>query len=216
MDIPFSAEQFLDVFKQYNETVFPAQIILVLIALASVYLAIRPTPSSGRWISGILAFLWLWMGIVYHLVFFTAINKAAFLFGGVFVVQGFLFLVTGVFQQKLSFAFRPDLYGWTGMTLVLFALLVYPALGYIFGHSYPSSPTFGLPCPTTIFTFGMLLLCSKKCPLSILIIPFLWAIIGFMAAFNFGILEDTGLIITALIATLMIIWRNRSMSSINS
>jgi len=210
---PFTLDQFLDVFKQYNEAVFPAQILFYLVALAAMYLAIKPTATSDRWIIVILAFLWLWMGIKYHPVFFSPINKAAFLFGSAFVIQGALLLVMGVFQQKLSFRFQPNSYGWTGMALILFALLVYPLLGSALGHSYPSSPTFGLPCPTTIFTFGMLLQSSKKCPISLLIIPFLWSIIGFTAAFHFGILEDTGLLIAGLITLPMVILKNRSLNN---
>jgi hypothetical protein len=53
------------------------------------------------------------MGIVYHLVFFTAINKAAYLFGGLFIIQGILFLIYGVLQNKLSFHFQRDKYGIT-------------------------------------------------------------------------------------------------------
>ena len=100
----------------------------------------------------------------------------------------------------------------TGIILVVFALVVYPLLGYASGHRYPFSPTFGLPCPTTIFTFGMLLMANKKFPVAILIIPFLWSIIGFTAAYHFWILEDTGLLAAGIIALPLILWRNRSFS----
>ena len=186
MKTPFTVEQFLEVFKKYNETVFPMQIILYLMGTIAIYLIIKPTSRSNKIISGILAFLWLWMGIVYHLVFFTAINKAANLFGSIFILQAFLFLSFGVFQNKLSFKFHLDIYGFTGIILIVFALIGYPILGYIFGHRYPLSPTFGLPCPTTIFTFGLLLLIYKKCPVSILVIPFIWSVLGFSAAFHFS------------------------------
>lgn len=125
------------------------------------------------------------------------------------MVQGILFISFGVWQDKFSFKFRVDKYGFIGMIFILFALIVYPILGCFFGHVYPSSPTFGLPCPTTIFTFGLLLLNEKKCPLAVLIIPFLWSIIGFMAAFQFGIVEDTGLLVAGLSASSLLIYRNR-------
>ena len=48
---PFTLDQFLDVFKQYNEAVFPAQILFYLVALAAMYLAIKPTATSDRWIA---------------------------------------------------------------------------------------------------------------------------------------------------------------------
>jgi Family of unknown function (DUF6064) len=209
MKTPFTVEQFLEVFGDYNEAVFPMQVIFYIIGSAAIYLAIRPLPGSNGMISAVLAFLWLWMGIVYHLIFFTAINKAAYVFGFTFILQGILFLSLGVLQNKLSFSFRPDASGITGIILILFALIMYPVLGYTIGHRYPLSPTFGLPCPTTIFTFGLLLLTDKKFPIAILIIPFIWSVIGFTAAFQFGIVEDTGLLVSGLLSLSMLLYRNR-------
>jgi hypothetical protein len=187
MKPPFSAEQFLEVFKNYNQSVFPMQILFYLIGIIAIYLVIKPNANPNKIIGSILAFFWLWMGVVYHLIYFTDINQLAYLFGAFFIVQGILFVVLGVFQDLFSFQFKKDMYGITGIILIVFALIIYPISGYLLGHVYPSSPTFGLPCPTTIFTFGLLLLNQKKCPIAILIIPFIWSIIGFMAAFQFGI-----------------------------
>ncbi len=209
MKTPFTVEQFLGVFKNYNEAVFPMQVVFYLLSAMAIYFTIKPAATSGKLISGVLAFLWLWMGIVYHLIFFTAITKAAYLFGAIFILQGILFLTFGLFQNKISFKFRADIYGVTGVILILFALIAYPLLGKALGHVYPSSPTFGLPCPTTIFTFGILLLSDKKCPVVILIIPFIWSIVGFMAAFNFGIVEDTVLLVSGLLSLPMLLIRNR-------
>jgi hypothetical protein len=151
------------------------------------------------------------MGIVYQIVFFTTINKVAYLFGGLFIIQGVLFLIFGIFRNKFSFQFKKDKYGITGICLILFALIIYPVLGYFLGHTYPSSPTFGLPCPTTIFTFGMILLNQKKCPIFILIIPFIWSITGFIAVFQFGVLEDSSLLIASLITTSLLIYHNKNL-----
>jgi len=212
MKPPFTIEQFLAVFKNYNQQVFPMQVVFYLISAFAIYLIIKPNSKSNKLISIFLSFLWIWMGFVYHIIFFTAINKAAYLFGALFIFQGVLFLVFGIFQNTLSFHYRSDKFGIIGMILILFALIVYPILGYFFGHIYPSSPTFGLPCPTTIFTFGILLINVKKCPLTILVIPFFWTVIGFMAAFQFGILEDMGLLMASLITTSLLIYRNNRLS----
>lgn len=211
MKTPFTAEQFLEIFKTYNQAVWPMQIVFYLLGIVAIYLTFKPTPKSHKVISGVLFFFWLWMGVVYHLIFFTTINKAAYLFGAVFILQSMLFLAYGVFQSKLSFAFRYDRYGMVGIILIVFALIIYPVLGYSAGHVYPYSPTFGLPCPTTIFTFGLLLLCEKKCPLGILVIPFVWSIIGFTAAFHFGVVEDIGLLVAGVLTLILVIVRNRTM-----
>ena len=209
MNPPFTTEQFLEVFKNYNLALFPMQIIFYLIAFYLVILLIKPNLKSNKTISFILSFLWLWMGIVYHIIFFTSINKLAIVFGALFTIQGILFLIFGVFIDKFSFQFKKDSYGIIGIILILFALIVYPILGYFFGHIYPSSPTFGLPCPTTIFTFGLLLLNTNKCPFVIIVIPFVWSLIGFMAAFQFGILEDSSLIVASFISVYLLFYRNK-------
>lgn len=210
MKLPFSTEQFLEVFQNYNLAVWPAQIILWLLAILVIILAIRPRSFSGKYISGVLAFFWLWMGIVYHLMHFTEINKGAYLFGGLFIIQGILFGIVGVWQNKLAFQFKPNLFGLTGGLLLLYALIIYPLLGYALGHAYPASPTFGLPCPTTIFTFGILLWTDKKLPFFLLIIPLLWSLIGFMAAASLGIKEDIGLLIAGLLAGFLIFRHNKT------
>jgi Family of unknown function (DUF6064) len=211
MNPPFTIDQFLEVFKNYNRAVFPAQLVLYLISRIVIYLAVKPNSKSDKAISFILAMLWLWMGIVYHLIFFTAINKAAYLLGVVFILQGILFLVFGVLKNKLSFKFQFDRYGITGLVLVLFSLIVYPILGYTLGHIYPASPTFGLPCPTTIFTFGILLFTDKKLPIVLVIIPVVWSAVGFAAAFSLGIREDIGLAIAGGLFMVLLLVKNRNL-----
>ena len=162
--------------------------------------------------AAILSFFWIWMGIIYHIINFSAINKAAYIFGAAFIFQGILFLYMGFFRQKITFRFYFDIYGITGGVLILFALILYPVLGYFQGHIYPSSPTFGLPCPTTIFTFGLLLWTDRKFPIALIIIPFIWSIIGLSAAFSLGIKEDISLLITTFFATTLLILKNRKMT----
>jgi hypothetical protein len=210
MNLPFTQEQFLNVFRHYNLSVWPMQIILVLFGLAALFFAIKRRPASGKLISAILAFFWLWMGIVYHLINFTAINKAAYGFGLLFIAEGLLLLYFGVLKASLSFRFNPDRYGWTGALFMLYALIIYPILGYLQGHAYPQAPTFGLPCPTTIFTFGLLLWADKKDSPFVFGIPFLWSIIGFTAAMKLGIKEDVGLLVAGVIGSILIIMKNKS------
>jgi hypothetical protein len=140
------------------------------------------------------------MGLVYHLLFFSRINPAAYLFGGLFVVEGLLFVRDA---GKLTFQLNAP-GNWQTPVLWLYALILYPIIGHFTGHAYPAAPTFGLPCPTTIFTFGVLLLADGKVPWRLLVIPVLWALIGTSAAFQFDIYEDTGLLVAAIISVVTI------------
>lgn len=209
MNIPFTADQFLDVVRLYNETFFPLQFLFNVLALICCYVVFRKRTLSRAIVLGLLAFFWLWMGIAYHLVFFTTINNAAYLFGAAFIVQGILFACHSVSSQGISFRYQKNLAGRVGVIFLVFALAIYPVLGSLSGHAYPYLPTFGLPCPTTIFTFGLLLLADKRIPLYLVIIPVLWSIIGFGAALNFTIYEDTGLLVAGLLGLAIIIRNNR-------
>ncbi|WP_414541485.1 DUF6064 family protein [Nostoc sp. CCY0012] len=39
---------------------------------------------------------------------------------------------------------------------------MYPLIGYALGRIFPTSPTFGVPCPTTIFT-----VCDRSPPIRV-------------------------------------------------
>ena len=207
--LPFTTEAFFGVFETYNQTIWPLQIVLNVLALTIVFWAMRPA-QSNRIISGILAVLWLWMGTVYHLVFFTQINKAAYVFSLLFIIQGIVLFLAGVVSGKLSFRVGGGKYSVVGGVFIFYALLIYPILGHFLGHTYPRMPTFGAPCPTTIFTFGMLLWTSRRVPFYVILVPLIWSLIGFSAAIMLGVLEDTGLLVAGIAGTALILWKNRA------
>jgi hypothetical protein len=92
-----------------------------------------------------------------------------------------------------------------GAVLIVYALVVYPVLGHLLGHRYPAAPTFGLPCPTTIFTFGVLLWARAPVPRVLVVVPMLWAALGAVAAMQLGVPEDFGLLVAGVTAVPMIL-----------
>jgi hypothetical protein len=196
MKIPFTVEQFFDVFVNYNHAIWPAQVVAYAIGLAAIGLAFREGKSSGPVVAAILALFWIWMGVFYHMVHFSRINPLANIFGLFYVLQALLFVFTGIIQGKLSFRFRLEPLPLVGACFVLYAMVVYPFLGLSFGHFYPKTPMFGVaPCPTTIFTFGLLLWATGPVPAYLLIIPLVWSLIGMSAAVNLSVPQDYGLVI---------------------
>ncbi len=208
MKLPFSTEQFLRVFESYNLSVWPLQVLFYLLGILTLILIYRNSSHSNRLISLILAFFWLWMGVAYHIAFFSQINKAAYFFGIIFIIQSLLIIYYGLIKRKLDFTFERNIFSYTGAILITFALIIYPVIGYFFGHIYPASPTFGLPCPTTIFTLGIFLLLKEKIPVVLLIIPVIWSLIGFTAALQLGIYEDIGLLISRIVTAFFAIKKN--------
>jgi len=209
MNLPFTPEQFLDMFARYHELFWPAPVILNLLALLMIYLVVRKQPAPAKWISTALAMLWLWSGIAYHWITFSTINPAAWIFGAMFVLQGLLFLNSGTRQSQLAYRYIPNATMISGALMIGFALIIYPVLGFWLGHTYPRVPTFGLPCPLTIFTFGLLLWTEKKTPFYLVIIPLVWSLIGFTAALKLGIYQDFALPLAALSGTALLWRKNR-------
>jgi len=211
MDILLTLEQLLDTFERYNLDIWPMQIIAYILGIIAVFFAIKRPRYSDRVIMGVITFMWLWSGIGFYLLYAGPVYKPAYILGALTVVQAVLFLV-GVFKPVMSFGFRLNIFSVTGLLFITYAMIVYPVLGYFIGHVYPQSLPFGLvPCPVTIFTFGLLLMTDKKVPVLYLIIPLLWAIGGIMPV-SLGITEDIGLIISGVLGTAMIIYRDRKKS----
>jgi hypothetical protein len=209
-DLPFTIEQFLELFQVFNRSIWPAQLIAYILGGSALFLVIRNKTESDTYINLILGIFWIWMGAVYHILFFSEINPAAYIFGSFFILQGILFIIINRSEYKLRFTLRKDLYGAIGGLFILYAMIGYPLLGYALGHVYPQSPMFGVaPCPTTIFTFGLLLWTTGRIPYWLLIIPGLWSFIGFSAAIQLTIYEDIGLVIAGVTSVILLIYRNR-------
>ena len=207
--LPFTREQFLAVFVAYNEAVWPAQVLAYLLGLLMVVFILWPSEQRSRIIATGLAAMWLWTGVAYHGMHFSAISNGAWSFAALFVVQGLMFVEAGVLRTRLSFGLSG---GWTcvlGWALVAYSSIGYPLLGQVLGHGYPAMPMFGItPCPVTLFTFGLFLLTTEPVPLRLLVIPVIWSFIGGSAAFKLGIAQDWPLLVSGS-TVLALLWRNR-------
>lgn len=207
MDLPFSREQFFGVIADYNVAVWPAQFVLTLLAVAIVGLVIREPERAGRLVSYGLALLWAWVAFAYHLAFFWSINPAAPIFSAVSIAAAAAFIWFGGVRGRLQFEKGLPVTAIVGLIVVLFALVGYPAVGEYIGHRYPAAPTFGLPCPTTIFTFGIMLMAALNLHKVLVVAPLVWAAIGSTAAFALGITQDLGLVVVAVLGVYLLLRR---------
>jgi len=208
--IPFTVEQLFDIIGTYNTAIWPSQVAAYAFGIVALGLALRESKLSGRIISGILALFWIWIGVFYYIIHFSAINPTARILGLFYVLQGVLFLLVGTIRSGLSFRFNCRPLPILGVCFVLYAMVVHPLLGLGFGHSYPRAAMFGVaPCPTTIFTFGILLWATKPVPAYLLIIALLWSFFGIIAAVNWRIHQDYGLVVAGVLGTILILIRNR-------
>jgi Family of unknown function (DUF6064) len=206
MSLPFTADQFLENLAQYNAAVWPMQLILNMVALACVGLLFKTQLWASRMISLLLTGVWLWMALAYHLAFFASINPIAWCFGVLFSLGGMVFDWLGVVNDRLRFHASGGGWQLTGAILLITALGIYPAVSYGMGHHYPAAPTFGLRCPTTIFTIGMLLFLDAPAPRNVFIVPILWSIVGTLGAVWLGMLEDLSLTAAGIIGLIAVLF----------
>ncbi len=191
--MPFTHEQFLDVFGVYNSAWWPAAALLWIASLVVMVAFYQRGAGMTRVVMVLLAIHWAWSGIAYHLVHFRHINPAAALFAAVFIIQAALFLWWGL--RRSGFALSPGSTGWSraGMALVVYSFL-YPGLGLLFGLMYPRLPLYGVPCPTTILTVGILLSAPVRDARWLAVIPILWSGLGGSASLSLGIRADFALL----------------------
>jgi len=189
MSLPFTRDQFFDVFAAYNTSLWPFAIALWLLTVAVVVMLVRGRRGAERMLSLLLAIQWAWAALAYHAAFFSAINPAAWFFSALFLIEAGLLAWMGALRNTLHLSRgrspRHDL-SWA---LVGYALL-YPAIVWAGGDAYPRLPTFGVPCPTAILTIGFLLAANPPAPAVLALIPIAWAFIGGSAALLLGVRAD--------------------------
>jgi hypothetical protein len=75
-------------------------------------------------------------------------------------------------------------------------------------------PMFGVtPCPVTIFSFGMLLLTRQPVPRWLLVIPFLWSLVGGSAAILLRVPQDWALLVAGAVSLALLVQRDRRVAS---
>ena len=142
--LPFTREQFFEVFAAYNAATWAAAIIAYPLAVLALLFAWRSTPTAGRVVAIVLAVMWGWVGIVYQGLFFAPINPVARLFAVAFVVQALLFAWHGWRQIGLEYGPRSRIRAVAGGAMIAYALILYPMIGLAAGEQFAAMPLFGV------------------------------------------------------------------------
>jgi hypothetical protein len=205
--LPFTVDDFFSVFAAYNRAIWPAQVVAYALGLVALAAAWKGGVWGRRVAAIVLGAFWLWNGAIYHFAFFAQINPAAYAFAALFLMQGLLFLcVAGVASDRLFP--NPPTARWrrsVGLGLIAYAAVVYELLSHLQGHGWPHAPILGVaPCPTTIFTIGILILLGHPQPIWLIAIPLVWAVIGSTAAVLLAVREDFALLAAAILAAALL------------
>jgi hypothetical protein len=204
-------ETLLELFTRYNHDLWPLHVVAYAVGALLVALLLLAPARASRAVPVMLGGLWIWLGVVFQGMYATDINTMLGVgYAILFIAQGLLLITVGV-TGELRFGrgvkTAGERIGWAALA---YALLIYPLIGIALGHGWPESPLFGMaPCPTTIATFGILLLARPPVRRLLLVIPLLWAVLAPPAAVSHGVWEDTGLLVFGLAAAIILLRRGR-------
>jgi hypothetical protein len=171
----FSPQTYQRLIELYQRDVWPLQIPMLALGCVIAAMALRGDRSAGRIAGLILAAAWMGVAWAFHLQRYATINWAAPWFGAAFVVEAALLAWRGALARPLSLGPPRTIVDWTGVALLLFALLGEPLLGRALGRSWFQVEVFGItPDATAMATLGVLLLARRP---ALMAIPVLWCLV---------------------------------------
>lgn len=200
------ADTIFKLLGEYHKAVYPMPYIFIILALIIFWLLFSEYKYKNIFITTILGFFWFWSGLVLftmHVASFMPLTYA--LQGVLFPIQGLLFFHLAFSSKNLECRYQKTFVSGFGLLTMFFAVFIYPIIGNFTGHFYPEAPVFGDPCPLTIFTLGLFLTSVKKVELKVYLIPFFWAMMGFVAVFKLGIYVDIAEIIFGFISLYLLV-----------
>jgi len=201
------AEVFFNSVSTYNVSIFPMQIITLIVAVILTYLLfVRPSTGVNKLIKAYLSLTFVWFVLMFP---FEGVFKI--IFGLVHIAIAILFFID-IFTAKIEFKF-PETSGerYFMFFLIFSAFALYPLIEYMSGHPYPKILLFGIaPCPTIIFSLALLIGAVPKVGKLIFILLIFAAISsGLSAPIMLGVWADLLLLFTGVygLITLVKNWK---------
>jgi hypothetical protein len=169
----FSLPTYYRLFELYNRAIWPAQLVTLAVGMAILWGSGRHT-SRARPTVTILAACWLYVAIAFHAHRYSTLTWSARYYAWGFGLEAALLLWTGVIRGRLLFERRLP-----GAAIFLFALVVQPVIGVLFGRTWRQVEVFGVaPDPTAIATLGLLLLVAGRVRWELMVVPLFWCAIS--------------------------------------
>lgn len=173
--LPFSSQTYYRLFELHNAAVWPAQLLAFAAGLAILALLISRPAWAGSTIAFLLGATWAFVAWSYFHVRYAPLNWAAVYFAYAFAAEALLLVLSGALG-RLTFPTPWRLAAKAGGGIVLFALVLQPLIGPVFGRSWSGVELFGIaPDPTALATLGVLVM-ADRVRFELLAIPLLWCL----------------------------------------
>ena len=175
----FSPRTYYRMFELYHQEVWPVQLLALAGAVLIIAFLWRANERSGVVIAALLATMWLWVGISFHLMRYATINWAARYFAVLFVTQAALVVWYGIVRRRMTF--RPTKSGgrWLAPAVFIAAIVLPPLSGLATDRTWTQVELFGLtPDATAVATLALVLVGPDPAPRMLALVPLAWCAIG--------------------------------------
>ncbi len=180
-------ETFWHTIALYNAGTWMAQIALVLMGvLLTVMLLRRPKAWVGKAMKIYMILLYGWIAAVYYFVYCAERNYNEVM--TIFWLVMALIWVWDLFSGYTVFE-RTRKYDVTAYTLLAMPF-VYPVVSLLRGLTFPGMTSPVMPCSVVVFTFGLLLLFTRRVNIFLVLFLCHWSLIGLSKTYFFDIPED--------------------------
>lgn len=158
----FSSDVYARLFEIYNHSIWPFQIIALMISGFIGYALIRKNISRSRWIFLVVSMFWMWTAFKFHYQQFQSINIAAKYFAALFFVQGVLLMALGFVGNGFRSRHRGVPYK-IGLGLFLYAAFVQAIFVLWTERIWSELLLFGWgPDATAVGTLGLILMFKNR------------------------------------------------------
>lgn len=199
--IPYSLQVFITLLSEHVAAVWPWPAISLLVAFILMLFISLGFAFVSSFVSIYLAFIWAWVGIVYHIRFYASLNWAGTLFGVMFLAQAILIIWFTFVRSPPAFQLVQTKTRILAIPVLIYLLVMHPFLGknafnlVALGDldsigSFDFSGSYQLvgvtPDATNLFTLAVFSLSVSGVSRLVLVIPLLWCLFSVYWAWLLG------------------------------
>lgn len=175
----FTPETYFRLFEFYHRDWWPVQLVCMAMAVAMLLCLWLKPAHGGRVIAILLAAGWAWVGWAFLHSRFAPIHWVAAWYAVAFFIQALLLFVCGVSRRGVEFEIGSSARAYSGVFILLGALLLMPAAAHLFGREWLQAELFAMtPDATVLATLGLLLLVKGCVAAWLAVIPLAWCFLS--------------------------------------
>lgn len=174
----FSPRVYYRLFELHNESLWPLQLLMVLLGLAILFMLLRRARIADRFIYIILGAIWIWVGWSFIWERYATINWPLIYVAPFFALEALLLIAVGLLGRGIRMPRRYTVFDAATLGLLLFSLIGYPFVAPMMGRGWLAAEIFGIvPDPTAVATLAILSSSRGGIPAMAMVIPAAWCLI---------------------------------------